>query len=163
VNQERPTRYLDVLTEEGIRVPQSIAPLVDDLVEVERCILATGATPTGVDVYLMTLNKLFPNPRRDSVVLGHAGHGINSYQLVLAISQRGVLVVAGTGWQGIYMDAAEQVERFNSRVDLIDELLTAAAQSTGLPVPISLWKTMISEAAHKSSSLSPYPTACATR
>lgn len=66
MSQERSTLYLQVLMEEGIHLPRSVAALVPDLVEVERGILATAASSTGADVYLMTLNQLFPDPGRDS-------------------------------------------------------------------------------------------------
>ena len=64
----------------------------------------------------------------DSLVLAHAGHGVNSYALHYYLVQRPLRVFLQLAWGGVYDDAAAK-ERVNRCFDLAHRLVAALDQA----------------------------------
>ncbi|MBV9358982.1 MAG: hypothetical protein JO023_26030 [Chloroflexi bacterium] len=96
-------------------------------------------TRTGVpDLYTLAwfLDELRAGEAPEYVLIGHDGHGVNSWAMHFYLVQQPLAIFLQLAWGGVYMDNVEAGERVAQRFAEADRLVEAA--SKGLSTETSL-------------------------
>jgi hypothetical protein len=84
---------------------------------------ATQPMPEPLSDYMMASFDYLYESVPDHVAFSHAGHGVNSYSLNLRLAVGPIAVLLQTGWGGVYMDAADSTQAWNSMMTELSALL----------------------------------------
>lgn len=84
-------------------------------------------SPYAFEEYVHTGTK---HGVRDSLVLAHAGHGVNSYALHYYLVRNPLCLLLQIPWGGAYMDSAESRGTVNRCLSLAENLVAAVEQAS---------------------------------
>lgn len=88
---------MESIRDAGIRLPEILSDRLADLTELGYGVLGIGPAVEGSDIYLLNLQAIFPIPSQERILIAHAGHGGNSYELYIAIAMHRILLLLGNG------------------------------------------------------------------
>lgn len=107
-------------------IPANLAPRLKERAEWRFSTKPLTLSPYAFEEYVRDGTR---KGVRDSLVLAHAGHGVNSYALHYYLAQKPLRLFLQVGWGGAYMDEVKEREEINCCFSLAHTLVAAVAKA----------------------------------
>lgn len=109
--------------EEKMTIPNIPPELEEKLRNFGGLNWATQTQPSPKDDYLLNSVEYLKQSIPDQFIISNWGHGLNSYSINLRIALGDLALIFQTGWGGVFMDRAEQLQRWNDLAGWADEMV----------------------------------------